>query len=188
MHLMEGEAIIFEVVRVTSHGRMAHVSELALIVMDAEVKQLCWDCRVEHKAAVEEFGRAHGSGRGQPVSYEDKLNSRRTLRASESCTYVAHVAGCDRSGYCWLPRPLGERCTDLTRQPQTPGNGYPGVGGRVGLFVSKVMILILIRLKTQLWRFDCSEKVGEVEVGCTVRRTRHESDVLLLEESRWWKW
>ena len=36
-----GEAIIFEVVRITSRGRVAHVSDLALIFMDAEAKQLC---------------------------------------------------------------------------------------------------------------------------------------------------
>ena len=67
MHLAEGEAVIFDVVRVTSCGRMAHVSEPALVFMDAEVKQLRWDCRVEHKVAVEVPGRAHGIGRGQPV-------------------------------------------------------------------------------------------------------------------------
>jgi len=52
MHLAEGAAIIFEVVRFTSRGRIAHVSKLALIFMNAEVKQLCWDCRVEHKVVV----------------------------------------------------------------------------------------------------------------------------------------
>ena len=67
MHLTEGEAIIFELVRVTSCGRIAHVCELAIIFMDAEVKQLCWDCRVEHKIAVEEPGQRVGIGRGQPV-------------------------------------------------------------------------------------------------------------------------
>ena len=75
MQPTEGESIIFEVVRATSSGRIAHVSELALIFMDAEVKQLCWDCQVERKVAVEESGRARGSGRGQPVLYEDKSNS-----------------------------------------------------------------------------------------------------------------
>ena len=52
MHLAEGAAIIFEVIRFTSRGRIAHVSKLALIFMNAEVKQLCWDCRVEHKVVV----------------------------------------------------------------------------------------------------------------------------------------
>jgi hypothetical protein len=37
MHLMEGEAITFYVVQVTSSSRIAHVSELALFLMDAEV-------------------------------------------------------------------------------------------------------------------------------------------------------
>ena len=56
MHLTEGEAIILKVVRVTRRGRIAHVSELALIFMNAEVKELCRDRRVEHKIAVKESG------------------------------------------------------------------------------------------------------------------------------------
>jgi len=43
MNLTEGEAIIFEVVRATSRDRIAHVSELALIFMVAEIQQLRWD-------------------------------------------------------------------------------------------------------------------------------------------------
>jgi len=43
MNLMEGEAIIFEVIQATSHDRIVHVSELALIFMVAEIQQLCWD-------------------------------------------------------------------------------------------------------------------------------------------------
>ena len=51
--------------RVTSRGRIAHLSKLALMFMNAEVKRLCWDCRVEHKVVVEESGQARVSGRGQ---------------------------------------------------------------------------------------------------------------------------
>jgi len=43
MHLTEGKAIIFEVVRVTSRGRIVNVNELAAIFRGAEVKQICWD-------------------------------------------------------------------------------------------------------------------------------------------------
>ena len=68
MHLTEGEAITFEVVRATGRGGIAHVSKLALIFMNAEVKQLCWDRRVEHKVAAEESGQVRRSGRGQPSS------------------------------------------------------------------------------------------------------------------------
>jgi hypothetical protein len=38
MHLMEREAIIFEVIQVTSRGRTAHVSQLAFIFMGSEVE------------------------------------------------------------------------------------------------------------------------------------------------------
>ena len=87
------------------------MSKLALIFMNAEVEQLCWDCRVEHKVAVEESGQVRGSGRGQPSSCHDKLN-RRTRRTSKSCAHVAHVAGCDRTGYGGLPPLLGEHYTN----------------------------------------------------------------------------
>ena len=131
MHPTEGEASIFKVVRITSCGRIAHVSELALTFVDAEVKQLRWDRRVEHKVSTEKSGQARGTGSGPLSSCQDKLNSTRTLRASESCTYVAHVAGCDRSGYCWLP-PRGVRCTDRA-SAETPGDGRTGLGAGVGL-------------------------------------------------------
>jgi len=85
-----------------------NVNELALIVMDAVIKGLCWDCRAEPKVIMEESGQACGCGRGQPASCEDTLNDRRTLRASGSCTtYVEYVAGQDGSGYCWSPPLLG---------------------------------------------------------------------------------
>ena len=114
MHLTMGKVIILDVIQATSRGRITNVSELAPIFMDAEIAQLCWECRDEHRVAVEESGQARGC-RGvsqSPAHAEDKLNSRRTLRASESCTYVEHVARCDRSGYCWLSPLLGEHCTD----------------------------------------------------------------------------
>jgi hypothetical protein len=122
------------------------VSELALIFMDAEVKQFCWDCRVEHNVTMEESGQARGAGVGQPLGREDELNSRRTLRASESCTCVAHVAGCGRSGYCWLPPLLGERCIDQA-SAKTPGNGRTELAGGVGLLRLRGHGPILIRLK-----------------------------------------
>jgi len=52
---MEGEAIVLEVVRVTGGRRIVHVGKFALVFMYAEVKQLCWDCGVEHKVAMEEL-------------------------------------------------------------------------------------------------------------------------------------
>ena len=60
--MLHSEAVIFKVAEVTSRGRMiAHVSELALIFMDAdlaEVKQLYWDCRIKDKVAIEVWTRA----------------------------------------------------------------------------------------------------------------------------------
>ena len=67
MHPTKGEVIIFQVVRVTSRRRISHASELALIFMVAEIKQLRWDSQVEDKVAVEESGQARASGRNQPV-------------------------------------------------------------------------------------------------------------------------
>ena len=160
MHLTEGEAAIFKVVRITSRGRIAHVSELAIIFMDAEVKQLCWDCRVEHKVAVEESGQARGTGSGQLSSCQDELNSTRTQRASESCAYVAHVAGCDHSGYWWMPPRLGGRCTDRA-SAEPLGNGRTGLGAGVGLLHLQDRDRDPHTVEMQLWRFDCSKKVGE---------------------------
>ena len=160
MHLTEGEATIFKVVRVTSRGRIAHVSEFAVIFMDAEVKQLRWDCRVEYEVAVEEPRQARGTGSSQLSSCQDKLNSTRTQRASESCAYVAHVAGCDRSGYCWLPPRPGERCTDRA-SAETPGNGRTGLGAGVGLLHLQDHDRDPHTVETQLWRFDCSKEVGK---------------------------
>ena len=122
--------------------------------MDAEVEQLCWDCRVEHKVAMEESGQARGSGRDQPVSCEGKSNGRRTLRASESCTDVEQVAECDRSGYCWLPRLLGERCTDQA-SAETPGNRRLGVEGGVGSLHLQGHDPDPHTVEAQLWVFNC---------------------------------
>ena len=46
MHLMEGGAIVLEVVQVTSRRRIGHVSKFTHVFMNAEVEQLqvCWDC------------------------------------------------------------------------------------------------------------------------------------------------
>ena len=54
MHLMEGGAIILEVVRVASRSKIGHVGKFAHVFMNVEVDQLCCDCRVKHKVAVEE--------------------------------------------------------------------------------------------------------------------------------------
>ena len=140
------------------------MSELALIFVDAEVKQLCWDRRVEHKVAVEESGQVRGMGRGQPSSCQDKLNSPRTLRASESCTYVEHVAGCGHSGYCWPPRHLGECRTDQA-SAETLGNGRTVLGGGVDLLRLQGHDPDRRTVETELWRFDCSERVGEGRGG-----------------------
>ena len=60
--VLHSEAVIFKVAGVNSRDRMvAHVSELALIFMDAdlaEVKQLYWYCRIKDKVAVEVWTRA----------------------------------------------------------------------------------------------------------------------------------
>ena len=63
MHLTS----IFDVIPVTNHSRIEHVSELALIGMGAEVKQFCWDSRVGHKVTVEGPGQARGGEVGQPI-------------------------------------------------------------------------------------------------------------------------
>ena len=41
MRLTEGEVIIFGVVRVTSHGRVAHVNDATFIIMVVYVNQFC---------------------------------------------------------------------------------------------------------------------------------------------------
>ena len=75
--MQHGEAVIFEVAGVTSRGRMmAHVSELALIFMDAdiaEVKQPYRNCQIKDEVAVEEFGRGRGTRRGQQSSCERRV-------------------------------------------------------------------------------------------------------------------
>jgi len=55
VNLTEGEAIILEVVRVTSRSRITHVGEFAIIFMNAVVKQICWDCGVEHEVSMEKL-------------------------------------------------------------------------------------------------------------------------------------
>jgi hypothetical protein len=54
VHLTEGETVVLEVVRVASRSGVAHVRVLALIFVDAEVKQLCRDRRIKHEVAMEE--------------------------------------------------------------------------------------------------------------------------------------
>ena len=63
---LDGECI-FEVFPITNRGRIEHVSKIALVVMDAEFEPFCWDCRVEHKVAVEGPGQARGGEVGQPI-------------------------------------------------------------------------------------------------------------------------
>ena len=54
MHLMEGEAIVLEVVRVAHRSKFAHVGKFAHVFMNVKAEQLCCDCRVKHKVAGEE--------------------------------------------------------------------------------------------------------------------------------------
>ena len=49
-----------------------HVGKFALFFMYAEVKQLCWDCGVKHKVAIEEPMQANRSNDSQQVSCVDK--------------------------------------------------------------------------------------------------------------------
>jgi hypothetical protein len=53
VNLTEGEAIILEVVRVTSRSRITHVGKFVLVFMNAVVKQICWDFAVEHEVSME---------------------------------------------------------------------------------------------------------------------------------------
>jgi hypothetical protein len=46
---MEGGAIVLEVAQVTSHRRKAHVGKFAHVFINAEVGQLCCDCRIKQK-------------------------------------------------------------------------------------------------------------------------------------------
>ena len=64
MHLTES---VFEVISVTNRGRMEHVRELTLIVMEAEVKHFCWDWLVGQKVTVEGPGQACEGEVGQPI-------------------------------------------------------------------------------------------------------------------------
>ena len=80
MHLTEGEAIVLEVVRVTGGSGIAHVGKFALVVMNAEVKQLCWDCGVEHEVSMEMSTVNEWEQRGS-ASLMCGQASRRTLRA-----------------------------------------------------------------------------------------------------------
>jgi hypothetical protein len=52
--LTERESIVLEVVRVASSGGISHVGVFTLILVYAEVKQLCRDSRIKHKVAMEE--------------------------------------------------------------------------------------------------------------------------------------
>jgi hypothetical protein len=65
VHLTEGEAIILEVVQVTSRSRITHVGKFALMFMNAVVKQICWDFAVEHEVSMEKP--TSGNRGGQPV-------------------------------------------------------------------------------------------------------------------------
>jgi len=42
--LTEGDAVFLGTIQATSWGGMAHVDYIALLLMDLEVEQLCWDC------------------------------------------------------------------------------------------------------------------------------------------------
>jgi hypothetical protein len=104
------ETIVLEIVRVTSRSRITEVGESAPIVMRAEIKQPSWDHQVDYKVTMEEPSKQEGV-EAIRQSYVDKLNDRRTPRASRSCTGGGHGASCDDGRYrCLLDR-LGK--TDL---------------------------------------------------------------------------
>ena len=42
--LTAGDAVFLGTVQATSWGGMARVDYIALLLMDSEVEQLCWDC------------------------------------------------------------------------------------------------------------------------------------------------
>lgn len=54
MDLTESEARVFEVVRVTGSGGVAHVCEFALVTLGTHVQQLCGHGGVEDEVPVEE--------------------------------------------------------------------------------------------------------------------------------------
>lgn len=72
---------VFAVIQVTSRGRIARLMNSRSSLWMQRVSRPCRDCLVEHKVTLEESGQARGGGVGQPVRCEDKLISRRTLRA-----------------------------------------------------------------------------------------------------------
>lgn len=150
MHLTEGETIVLEIVRVTSRSRITDVGEFAPIFMSTEIKQLSWDCRVDHKVAMEEPRKQEGAEVIRQ-SCADKLNDRRTPRASRSCTGGGRGARCDDGRYrCPLDR-LGKTDLNLAQwvcRPHLRGH-HPGSHA----FVIKPK------------RFDCSMKAGEGHRG-----------------------
>jgi hypothetical protein len=169
------------------------VSELAFVFMDAEIEELCRDRQVEHKVAVEESGGTPGGVRVSQIyaktrrdrmivdalyAFQSLVPTWHTLR---DATVVDNV-GCLVSGTMVVH----------TRHPERLlGTRGRGSQEEQVSFISKAMILILIRLKSgrrsliaqRRWRRD-------VEVQRTVRRARRITDMLLLigKPWQWGRW
>lgn len=67
VHLTEGESIVLKVVRVASRGGVTHMREFAVFLVNAQVKQFCRDCCIEHKIAVEEPAYQRGREVDEPT-------------------------------------------------------------------------------------------------------------------------
>ena len=76
--------VVFGVIRVTSRGRIAHVSKLVSSLWMQRLSSFIGTAELSTALPWKSPGQARGSGRGQPSSCQDKLNSRRTRRASEA--------------------------------------------------------------------------------------------------------
>ena len=150
MLLTEGKTIVLEIVRVTSRSRITDVGEFALIVMRAEIKQPSWDYRVDYKVTMEEPSKQEGA-EAIRQSCADKLNDRRTPRASRSCTGGGRGARCDDGKYRCLLDHLGKIDLGVAQWLYLSHLRGQHPGPHAGLI--KPM------------RFDCSMKVGEGHRG-----------------------
>ena len=86
MYLAQREAVVLEVVRVARRGRIAHMCELALVFVGAEVEQFRRHGRVEHEVAMEEPANAQGevvSGKRRKNTHSTRL--RVLLRRGTRC-------------------------------------------------------------------------------------------------------
>jgi hypothetical protein len=95
----EGESAFLEAVRTTSHGRggMAHVAQFALVLMDAEVGQLCYDCT---NLPWKDPNKRVEAGEINQFDAGTSLMGRCTLRVSMSCAGGGCVVACNGRRYC----------------------------------------------------------------------------------------